>query len=354
MPKLSWFQYVALMVVINLGTTIQTVPTIIAKFTVRSGWIVGIFMFTGVLMSAGITHWFVRVFPGKTMNQAYLFAFGNILGKIIGLWVVLWFYITDCIVFKEAIMFLSDSVLPSTPAFMIGPLMMFVIALVVWFDIEIIARMIEFILPIVFVFFIVFPLSIMNVDIIQLYPLMPDSWTVLWKASVSPIFTYMIEFMVSLMFIDVLPDAKQLSRYILIAGTMTVIIQVAGEFLVTTVLGDASKGLIYPFLEIVQSIRVGKYIERIDVLVILGILTAGFFKVALFNYTLVKSLQEMSFITSKNSVILLSSIAVWAGSLALFPRNSDVLEMLLKFTPSYFVITLLALPILAIVVKILR
>lgn len=353
-PKLTWFQYVTLMVVINLGTTIQSVPSLVVNFTSRSNWMVAFIMFGGVLLSAGVTHWFVRTFPGKTMNQAYLYAFGNIAGRIIGLWVVLWFYITDSIVFKEIIMFLSDTLFPNTPQFLIGPPLMLVVVFVVWLDIVVITRMAEFILPLVVLFLIVFPLSLMNADLQQLLPLLPDSWSDVWKASVSPTFTFMLEFMVSLLLVDVVPNAKQLSRYLILAGVITVCVQVVEEFLVTTVLGEGSKGIIYPMLEVVRSIRIGKYIERLDILIVIGIITAGFFKVALFNYGLVKSMREMSFVSSNNSVIFLSAVAIWAGSLALFPSNADTMEIILKFTPSYFLTTLVGLPVLAIIVQLTR
>ncbi len=353
-PKLTWFQYVTLMVVINLGTTTQSVPSLVVNFTSRSNWMVAFIMFGGVLLSAGVTHWFVRTFPGKTMNQAYLYAFGNIMGRITGLWVVLWFYITDSIVFKEVNIFLSDTFFPNTRPFLIGLPLMLVVAFVVWLDIVVITRMAEFILPLVVLFLIVFPLSLMNADLQQLLPLLPDSWSDVWKASVSPTFTYMIEFMVSLMLIDVVPNAKQLSRYLIIAGLITVSMQAAEEFLVTTVLGEASRGIIYPMLEVVRSIRIGKYIERLDILIVMGIITAGFFKAALFNYGMVKSIRELSFVSSNNSVIFLSAVAIWTGSLALFPSNADTMEVLLKFTPSYFLTTLVGLPVLAIIVQLTR
>lgn len=354
MPKLTWFQYVVFMVTLNLGTAISGTPTLIAKYTTRSGWMVALFMIVGVVISAAVVQLFVRTFPGKTLNQTYMHVFGKKLGWVFGLWMVLWFYLTDCLVFKEVMMFLGDAVFPDTPTFLLGPPMVILMAFVVWLDIEVIARMTEFTLPIIFAFLVTVPLAFMNVDLQLLLPLEPDSWGDLWKASIGPTFTYIIEFMVSLMLIDVVPDGKLLSRYLLLAGSIVVVIQIVSEFLITAVLGEESRELIYPVLEIVRSIRIGKYIERLDSLIVMGIITAGFFKLAMFHFGMVKSLQEISFIKSKNSAIFLSAVAIWAGGLVFFPTNSDVLEVLLKFTPSYFIVSLWVFPLIAVLVEWIR
>ncbi len=251
-------------------------------------------------------------------------------------------------------MFLGDAIFPNTPAHLLGLPMIVLMFFVLWLDIQVIARMIEFSLPIIIGLLVVIPLAMMNLDVNLLFPLAPDSWSDVWRASISPIFTYTIELMASLMLVDVIPDEKQLSRYLLLAGAIVVVIHTVGELMVILVLGDASKVLIYPVLEIVRSIRIGKYIERLDTIIVMGIITAGFFKLSLFHYGMVKSLQEISFITSKRSVIYLTAVAIWAGSDALFPTNKDAMEALLKFTPSYFIFSLLLLPLIAILVESLR
>ena len=354
MPQFTWFQYVVFMVTINLGTALTGTPSLISNYTVRSGWIAALLMSIGVIVSASIVEIFIRIFPKKTLNQAYQQAFGKKVGWIFGLWMVFWFYVTDCIVFKEVMMFLGDAIFPNTPAYLLGLPMLVLMFFVLWLDIQVIARMIEFSLPIIIGLLVVIPLAMMNLDIKLLFPLAPDSWSDVWKASVSPIFTYTIELMVSLMLVDVIPDEKRLSQYLLLAGGIIVAIHMVGELMIILVLGDASKNLIYPVLEIVRSIRIGKYIERLDTIIVMGIITSGFFKLSLFHYGMVKSLQEISFVTSKRSVIYLTAVAIWAGSEALFPTNKDAMEALLKFTPSYFIFSLLLLPLFAILAESLR
>ena len=159
MPQFTWFQYVVFMVTINLGTALTGTPSLISNYTVRSGWIAALLMSIGVIVSASIVEIFIRIFPKKTLNQAYQQAFGKKVGWIFGLWMVFWFYVTDCIVFKEVMMFLGDAIFPNTPAYLLGLPMLVLMFFVLWLDIQVIARMIEFSLPIIIGLLVVIPLA---------------------------------------------------------------------------------------------------------------------------------------------------------------------------------------------------
>jgi spore germination protein KB len=88
--EISRYQFVIVLVWCVLGTGIVTVPFVIAQFTVRDSWITGLLFGVGGLLSAGVATLFVHSFPNRSLTSSLIDAFAERLGRVFGLWFLVW------------------------------------------------------------------------------------------------------------------------------------------------------------------------------------------------------------------------------------------------------------------------
>ncbi len=354
---ISRIQLVTLMVWLLMATGLLTLPYAIAHFTVQDGWLVAFVFPAGALVSIGVVGKYAHTFPGQSLTSGLASAFGPWLGSLAGLWVVVWFYLTATIVYRELGLFLELNVLPSTPPYFIHSLMVIPIAIGLWLGVHSIARTAEFLTPLVVISMVtIIILSVQNIDLNQFRPFLSGGVTPVLRASLLPATSFAIELVVSLQLLPSLRQPDKLSHDLWIAAGIVALLIFLSEFAVIGTLGNSSTYLNYPVMEVVRSVRAGEYIERLDTFYVMGLVAVMFLKLGVLAYAGLSALQQVFHLVRRAipSLSLCWTAALWAGSILLFRDAMTLGNDIVFVTPAYFTVTLVLLPILAIIVHGLR
>ncbi|RIV18047.1 hypothetical protein D2Q93_14560 [Alicyclobacillaceae bacterium I2511] len=350
-------QFVSLMVWLLMATGLLTLPFAIAHFTIQDGWLVAFVFLAGAAVSIGVVVNYAHSFPGQSLTQGLTTAFGPWLGRLAGAWVVIWFYTSIATVYRELGLFLGTTVLPHSAPYHINALMALAIAAGLWLGLPSIARAAEFITPLATVFLVlILALALQNLDWNQFHPFFADGFTPVLRASLLPATTFACELVVSLQLLPRLNQPGKLGRDLWLAAGLVSLLLLISEFAVIGTLGNSIVYLNYPVMEVVRSVRVGEFIERLDTFYVMGVVAVLFLKLALLAYAGLSALQEVVSL-SRHSIPTLAmawTACVWASSILFFRDGLAVGHYIIFVTPAYFTATLVLLPLLASTVHVLR
>jgi spore germination protein KB len=233
--QISRYQIILALVWSVLGTAIVTIPFVIAQFTVRDGWISGLLFAVGGLLSASVAALFVHALPNRPLTTGLIDALGPWLGRVLGLWFLVWLYLINCTILREGIVFVGTTILPQTPMYIIGFAGAIGVSYSVYMGAEVIMRKGEFITPLAFIVApVLFGLSMQHVDIHNLMPVLADGWQPVLRGAITPDLTYALELLIGLQFVHMLRNSGTLPKDMIIA---TGIVTVAGTFIIVITIG---------------------------------------------------------------------------------------------------------------------
>lgn len=352
--QISRIQLIMMMIWSVLGTGIVAVPAIVAQFTVQDAWVVGLlFLFSGAV-AAWVSAVFVRIFPGETLVSAVCRTMGPWLGRGVALWYIIWLYIALATIIREMSGFVAVTELPKTPDYLVSALAMAVVAYLVHQGLEVLGRMNEFITPLaIIVVPLLIALSVPNLQFGHFLPALADGWSPIWRAALVPDIAYAFELTLVLQMAPALRSPQTVGTDIFIAGciisfllTLTLLVTVGVEGPVTSYLG-------FPILEVVRSIRIGRFIERLDTLYVMGVVSTLVLKLAVFHYSMCEGLRSLFRLTSLRLIAWSAASTAWAGSAFLFQSSAEVTHFIVDIAPTYVPFNMVALPLLTVGIHVL-
>ncbi|SFU80317.1 GerAB/ArcD/ProY family transporter [Alicyclobacillus macrosporangiidus] len=346
--QISRFQMVIMLIWSILGTGIVTVPYVIAQFTVRDSWITGLLFAAGGLLSAGVAAVFLHALPNRNLTSGLIDAFGPWLGRMFGLWFLVWLYLINCTALREAESFVSITILPETPEYIVGLLAMAGISYMVYMGAEVPMRDGEFITPLaIIVAPLLFALSMQHMDVHQLMPVLADGWQPILRGAMTPDLTFALEMLISLQFVRALRVSQTLPKDMITATAIITVLLTCVLEITTGVVGQSTSYLSYPVLETVRSIRVGRFLERLDTLYVMGVMSTVCLKLGVFHYAWCEGMKDVFKLSSHRIVAYSGALFVWAGSFAFFRSTQEMEHFIAGVAPAYFVLTLICIPLLA-------
>ena len=212
----------------------------------------------GGLFSTSVAALFVRVLPNRSLTSGLIDALGPWLGRVFGLWFLVWIYLVSCKTLREGGDFVGTTILPQTPLYIIGFTGAIAVSYAVYMGAEVVMRNAEFITPLAFIVApVLFALSMQYMDVHNLMPVLADGWQPVLRGAVTPDLTYALELLIGLQFAHMLRNNRTLPKdMIIVTGILTVV----GTLVVVItigVVGQSANYLTYPVLEVVRSIRTG-------------------------------------------------------------------------------------------------
>lgn len=347
MVQISRYQVILMLVWTILGTGIVTMPGTIAQFTVRDVWMAGFGLCIGGGLCALIAGVHVRWFPNQTLTQVAMHAFGPVGGELFALWYVMYGVVTLATIGRELSTFVMISVLPNTPEFFISSVAFAVSAYLTYLGVEVVGRVNEFIVPLaVIVVPLLFGLSVRSFEWQPFRPVLSSGWLPIWQASVVPAFAYGLEFSVALQWIPALRTPRTLPIDIVIASTVSASVLVLLVTLTVGVLGEPVRYLTYPVLEVVRSIRQGKFVERLDTLYVMGVVITQALKLSAFQLATCEAIKDMCHSKDAKWTVIPCTLLIWSVANFMFHNLFDVTEFILRAVPAYFLFTVVICPVL--------
>ncbi|ADG06924.1 GerAB/ArcD/ProY family transporter [Kyrpidia tusciae] len=347
--QMSRLQFVFLALWLIVGTGILTLPFTIGQITIRDGWISAILLLPGGAVVITVIALFRRVFPNQSLVEALHEALGPFVGRAASLWFIYMIFVTECFVLREGSVFLSTTVLPSTPNYIVAGAFILPVAYVTYQGAEVLGRMAEIITPIgVGVILVLFMLALPYLNPSYLQPVLADGWSPVVRADVVP-WAYMWETMFFLQFRGV--PGQWMTKGLLITTLLISAIGVIAEFTVIAVLGPGIRYSAYPLLEVVRTIRIADFIERLDTLYVMGVVTTIFLKLSVIHFAFTTAIQNWFAPCQYRRMVWSSAILLWAGSFFLIHNSNAIMDIIMKVVWGYFTSTGLAGPLLAVIVQ---
>jgi spore germination protein KB len=298
---------------------------------------------------------FVRLFPSRSLTSGLIDAFGEWLGRVFGLWILVWLYLMICKSLYIGEIFVASTIMPKTPLYLLGFFGMVGFSYAVYMGAEVVMRDAEFITPLALIVApVLIALSLQNIDVRQLQPVLADGWRPVLRGAVTPGITYALELLVGLQFVQFLRNGRTLPKVILIAAGVLTALAVLTLGISMGVIGPSISYLNYPVLEVVRTIRVGRFLERLDTLYVMGVMSAICIKLAAFHYAWCEGMKDVFKLSSHRIVALSGSLFVWAGSIACFRSEGEFKDFVTFDAPTYVLVTLVGIPLLAVAVMAFR
>lgn len=259
-------QFRAILVCIMWPATINYGSGILAREVGHDMWISGIISIFTVLPFILITIYIGQNFPNKTIVEYSQELLGCVLGKVLGLVITIYFFLSASSSISMYIHHLTDFLLPQTPFFVVTALHVFVICYLVWKGPEVIARtsVIAFGMAVIF-YLLVFMASLLEIDINRITPFFDSGVVPVFKSSLkADTFVGVFQILIA-MILPMVHDQK--SAF----GTATSGLFIGGSFFIfyfiveLMVMGPQVVALMrIPSMDFVRSIQITQYLHRFE------------------------------------------------------------------------------------------
>ncbi|MCL6444598.1 MAG: endospore germination permease [Alicyclobacillus sp.] len=350
--QISRLQLITMLIWTVLGTGVVAVPAIVSQFTVQDAWMIGVLFFASAAVPAFVCSRFVRAFPDTTLVEALCQTFGPLLGRSLALWYMVWLYIALATIIRELSGFVTAAALPKTPDYVVSALAMFVVAFLVRHGTEVLGRMSEFITPLAMIIVpILVALTARNIRLGHFLPVLADGWSPVWQAALVPCLAYAFELTVVLQMVPSLRSPQTVGRDIFLAAAVVSALLTITLSITIGVEGPVTSYLSFPILEVVRSIRIGRFIERLDTLYVMGVVSTLLLKLAVFHYAACEGWKSLFKLQSMRFIVWNAASAAWAASSLFFRSSAEVMYFILYVAPAYVPLNMVLLPMLAVTVR---
>lgn len=293
--KFSPYQLLSAMFILPYGSAVLffLVPDV-----KQDAWLTILFYIIPAIMLQLIYIKLFTCYPNDTIVTYLPKLFGKYLGFILGLAYVLYFEYLSARVLRDFSGLISISTMPQTPTLFIAILIGITVIYGVITGIENLCRASEILFPLMILgLFIAIILLLATRGIIEFKRLLPilEDGPVLaitkgWKLITFPYG----ELIIFTMLFKNLNEPKKIKKIAILAIIVEGIVLSIITVVFVTSLGAAyATSSVFPLLETLRLIRIGGFMDRLDILIIITMVVAGFMKISLFMYTATLSAGEL-------------------------------------------------------------
>jgi spore germination protein KB len=355
--KINGSQLFVLIVLFEMGSAILFNLGGEAK---QDAWIAILLGLLGGILLFLIYYRLYKFFPDLPLTSYAQKITGKWIGKIIGFLYIIYFLYIAARVLRDFGSLLVSAFYMTTPLFVINTLMMLTIFYAIHKGIEVIARVGQFFIMVIYLLAIVgFILIISSGEINwgNLLPIYENGWRPIFKAFIGQTLTFPFgEMIVCTMLLPFVNDQKKAKWAcfggIILAGiniTITVIINIS--VLGVIPLSRSS----FPLLNTIGRIEIAEFIQRLDVFFMIYLVIAGFFKVTIFYYAAVAGSADLFQLKNQRIITYPIGLLILIASLTIAESYSEHVEEGLKYAP-YFIHwpMQIILPIILLIIAFIR
>lgn len=314
--SISQIQLVVLIILFNSGSTIILN---IGEEAKNNAWL-AILLASWIGVAIMLFHFrIMNFYPGKHLYQMLDSGLGKILGHIVGMGYILYFFISAGLSVRNLGELMVNTIFPTTPieVFMIS--MVLTSAYILYHGIEALGRSTEIFFPyfIVFLFFIGLGLLFSGQLLIRhLEPFLGDGI----KPILEAIFPYHItlpfgELVAFMVFIPQMATKKKALKWGLVAVLLSGAILCYSSLLQILTLGPLKDRANFPLLSAANEISLLNFIERVDLLIVFLMFLGILVRATIFFYVGLKGLEHLFSIPYRNLLIPMTFIVALSGLL---------------------------------------
>ncbi|WP_397538936.1 endospore germination permease [Rummeliibacillus pycnus] len=321
--KINSYQFLVLVILFTIGTSILTVPSALSTGAKQDAWIAAII---GTGIGFLIIWLFVTIalwFPDLTYVQ--------ILEKLLGKWVgkafSVLFVLMSLLYASELLyyfgLFLNIHIMPDTPMVALNILMAGIVVMGVRLGLETFARTAEILIVVFFFIFFILVVSISpDMKFENLQPIYEMGTKKIVQSSIFYVIVSSVDAVVLLMiFPSFVNKIKQGKKSFLIGNLIGGIVIIVITFLSISVLGnEKTTGEIYPSYELTKRINIGNFLQRIEGLMASLWVITLYFKSTLYFYASVLGMAQILNLKDYRPLTLPLGMIAVVLSLVIYPN----------------------------------
>lgn len=291
----------------------------------------------------------LELYPGRDYFHNIIQACGKIVGKIIVLLISLYSINLGALVVRISAEFLHASSLTESPLILLSTLVLFCFVIIIKRGIYVCARLSKFLLPFtLFTLYATVILSVKEMDWSNLKPYLDSGTKPILKGTlllftlplgelviIGPIFQYLSK------------KEKIFSNYlkgVLVAFPLLLLANLRN----TLTLGYSSNIFAFPSYSSVSEIALGDFFTRIEVLIGVDLLLAGFFKISILIFTGCDGLVKIFKLDDYQPIIAPAAALVLFLSI-INHNNTEEMYQNLKYLPIYSLFFQVLLPFVVLI-----
>lgn len=281
--KISALQIGKIMYLAITPTAILSTPAITYQFAKQDLWISPIWAFSGVIAIC-IALGFQTLFPGENLVQASERILGPLMGKMIGLVILLYYLYLSGIIVREYGEFVVGAFLVQTPLLAVSGSMVLVCAIVVRSGVEIVARFADVFIPVFALLFLLLIIPLIpDLQFVKMMPIMGEGI----GSSLSGSFVlqaWFSEFLTVSFLMPYANHAENVKKSMTITLLTVIVTLVASNLVTLLLLGDVTGNYTYPFLIVARYINLADFFTHLESLFMAIWVLGAFVKICVFFY----------------------------------------------------------------------
>ncbi|KJS83752.1 MAG: hypothetical protein JM58_12190 [Peptococcaceae bacterium BICA1-8] len=333
-------------------------PVLLKSIAVEAGhadWLAIMLGLAGGVLIAFIFTSLCIKFPGKTLVEFIEIIYGPLLGKLISLVYLFYFFLLPTLTLRLFGDFLTGLIFTQTPMVVIISLIVLICASAVRNGIEVIARCSQVLLPLTIIMLLLATIfSIPHMEFNRFMPIFEVPWAEFLRISLySSTFPFgqSVAFLMIFAFIGI--DSKKIkkARFSLILGLIGV-----GLLLILLVLRNrgilgATKVItVYPSYQALRIIDIGEVLTRLEIIVAINFLTMGFIAISLLYYNTALGLAQILKLRSYLPLVLPIGILMVCTSIIQFENIFEYQHFSGDIVPLFALPLQIGIPILSLII----
>jgi spore germination protein KB len=327
-------QFIAIMVVFLLGGSIVMG---VGDDAGRDAWVA---VLAAMLIAVPFLFVYARiawVYPGKGLYEILFDVFGGIAGRIIAIAYLLYAFHLGAIVIRNFTEFIQVASFTETPQYVTA---FFIAILSIWIvkaGIEVIGRWVSIVLPIMLTsILIVTILVIPKMEFYSIMPVLYNGFTPVLKSSFA---VFSFPFAESVILLALFENIKkEYSPYrmfyagLFIGGSIVLLVTLRSLFS----LGETNVSVLYfPPYSSVRLIKIGEFLERIEVVVVVVFMLGGFLKCSLCLFAAGKGMEKVLGLESYRQIAAPLGLLTMILSVIIYSSNMEMFEWADKYYKYY-------------------
>jgi spore germination protein KB len=351
--KISVYQFFAATIMVPLGSAILFLITPEAK---QDAWIsMLIYMIPGVILGIIYVKLWTK-YPEDTITTYMPKIFGKFIGYPISVLYIIFFAYEAARIVRDITELILISVMPKISFFIIAIVIVIISGYATYLGLECMSRMVNVFFYIWIIFFILEWCFLYTTEgVIKLYNLKPvlqsgfvPVITAGWKLITFPYG----EVIVMSMFFPCIKEKNKVLKYSVLSIVVMGIILTLNSIMFISVLGvDYAANSLFPFLQTMRLVHIGETFDRVDLFVILTMLTGGIIKISFFMYGSMIGIVKMTKLEDTKHLAIPLSIIIFVTSILIGKNYPEHIYIGQTITLTYIHLPLaVMIPIIALLV----
>lgn len=305
MVKISNWQAVLIYFAVQGASQALTLPPVASSLAQEGSWLsVPVAAFAS-LPILGVVLILARRFPEEDLLQYGERVLGHFLGKALGLAYVFYFLEIAALEVRRFNIFLTTDLLPQTPPTVILVLLVSLSASAARNGVEVIGRLAELFVPFGFLFmFMVLAVHLSHFRAENLRPWLGAGWGPVLANSLTTLPWLGQVFVLGLIY-PVIRDQERSGRYFLLASiSWGAFLSLFCMITISTFGAPLTARLTFPGYSLAERVRVGGFLEGMDVLLFVIWVTGVFLEVSLFHLLAAQTLARLLHLRDYQRLVL--------------------------------------------------